>query len=142
MTTSIQIPGTPRAQPRPTPGNYGRPAHIQAWYRIVREAVKKHLLEHPDEWPALQSGALAMLVSYRVPVQDKKRWGKPSVTKPDIDNYNKLLLDAWVQGGILAGLELDDNVIADLRSVKRWCQPGSAGCSVRVVPWSDIYPTD
>src|SRR5699024_5387109 len=61
---------------------------------------------------------LSVVATYHLPIVDSKMWGVPKATKPDIDNYDKALLDKVV--GQL--LNIDDKLVFRLESSKWYAE--------------------
>ena len=56
-------------------------------------ALKEHRPKVPSELP------IKLKICFCFDVKDKKKWGQPKPTKPDTDNYLKLLKDCMTAEG-------------------------------------------
>lgn len=65
-----------------------------------------------------QAEYLSIVATYHLPIVDSKFWGVPKATKPDIDNYDKAMLDKLI-GQLLA---IDDKIIFQLSSSKWYAE--------------------
>lgn len=119
MTVKV-YPVTPVAKPRMTQRDRWakRPVVMRYWKYCdnVRE-LGCHVPEHGGH------------ITFNVPMpkswSKKKRQamlGKPHQQRPDIDNFEKGLLDALYE---------DDSCVWDIRSTKRWAETGSIEIKLR-----------
>lgn len=74
--------------------------------------LKPHRPKTPAEFPVKLS------VIFYFDVKNKSLWGKPKTTKPDLDNYLKLLKDCMTE----AGYWVDDALVVDERTKKYYAE--------------------
>ena len=128
---TLTVLGKPLAQPRPRfwKGRVISTASKshQLWKgAVTREAQQAAKMFAKETW--WQSGALEVRIYYSFPTKDRRKWGEPKVTKPDVDNLNKLTYDALEAGGLLPG---GDQRIATERSAKVWAEHGRVIIEIR-----------
>lgn len=125
----VIVIGQPRPQPRARVfKNGGRQTdskHSKLWKSLVREAV----LEAQPAAVAAGS-ALEMELHLGMPVQDKKKHGRPHTGRRDFDNLAEAICDALQDCGAI----VDDGQISDAIIRKRYApHPGGARIIVREV---------
>lgn len=108
----------PMASPRPRFRNAGK--FVQTY---MSSDYMKHKKELQKQMPKLLlDGPLVILIEFHFPML--KSWskkkqqamaGKHKITKPDVDNLIKTILDAGNDH-----LWVDDNIVADARGVKTY----------------------
>lgn len=140
MTTAtgirIDVTGTPK--PKGSLKHIGRGRLVEQvsgsspWRQAVAWAARN---QHAG--PAVAGAAL---VEFEVRVEPPKSAPKRRITWPttrssgDIDKHARNILDALVDGGVLA----DDSRVVELRGRKRHCLPGEqAGAVISVRPLTD-----
>ena len=87
------------------------------------DAMREHAPERPIEGPVY----LNVAFWYNTP--DKKKKGRPKVSRPDCDNVAKLLIDCMTKLGFWE----DDSQIYRLHITKHWAMADRAMISVRVL---------
>lgn len=125
---SLFVKGLPVAQPRvkfAMIGGFARaytPAHVKPWKKAICAELYPHVPQIAHEV------AMKVRVCYffERPKShyDKKLRLRPSapahkVSKPDIENLNKAILDAITDSGFWK----DDSYVVEMRSFKRWAEP-------------------
>lgn len=106
----------PVAKGRPRLGRFG--TYTPAKTRTFETALAI-LANRKWKRPVL-SGGLNMVITFHIPVLDKRLWGKNHIKRPDIDNLVKGVCDA------LNGLVWnDDGQITNLTARKRYAEKGS-----------------
>lgn len=145
MTTEdcilIDIPGTPRPQPRPRFAK-GRVVDVcdpktKAWEAAVVLAGKRAVANlgaaRVKELAGGPGDPLAFHAVFRIPTKEESRWGKwhCAALRYDADNLIKLVMDALV-GTKGAPFGYDDARVCSLTVRKVWCKPAEAGCTVRM----------
>ena len=125
----------PAGQPRPR--FRVQSGHACAYPSPKQQKLEKAILEQlMDQMPAQQiDGCIKVDLTALFPIpkavakKDRPLLdGKLKVTKPDIDNVAKLILDVFTK----AGLWKDDNRVAVLNVQKRWIDDPVGGWSVRI----------
>ena len=126
---------------------YTKPAVVRAVRALaclLREeyAIKRKLLAEKlgrlevQKWDEAKDGkpwAVTFEYVYRLASTPKKRRGAAKVTRPDLDNLTKLLLDAVTISGIAFK---DDGQVAELHLVKRHateCEPARIAIVMEVL---------
>ena len=61
---------------------------------------------------------LSIVATYHLPIVDSKMWGVPKATKPDIDNYDKAMMDKI----LTQLLAIDDKIVFQLTSSKWYAE--------------------
>ena len=113
----------------------GRVVHFKK--KNVREA--EEILEYRlRNWKKLNeletiSGPVRMKINWEFPTKDKKKIYTPKVTRPDLDNMAKLLIDCIVRTGILQ----DDSIIFELMLEKSWTREGDGVIEVYIQEVTD-----
>ena len=64
---------------------------------------------------------ISIVATYHLPIVESKMWGVPKATKPDIDNYDKSMLDKV----ITQLLNIDDKLVFKLESSKWYAEKPS-----------------
>jgi len=90
---------------------------------IFFESLYPYAPDKPSEKP------IALSITFRFDVKDKKKWGRYKTSVPDVDNYAKSFIDQMVK----AGFFVDDSQIADLHLVKKWNQEAAI-----YVEWEEL----
>ena len=70
------------------------------------------------------TGAVRVKVFFYYPVKKPHKNGEPKITRPDVDNMAKLLLDRVTKSGAFWD---DDSQISDLRIIKAYAEPSGIG---------------
>lgn len=83
--------------------------------KVFYYALKPHAPKKPSELPVV------VCLSFYFDVKDKKKWGLPKITVPDLDNYCKAFLDQMVKCGFFK----DDAQIVELHLSKFWSEKAS-----------------
>ena len=119
MTTAIllNIPGTPRPQPRPRLCR-GRvvstaDANARRWQDEVRKGARVAFDAH-----GAMAGPLVVSMMFAMPTKDKARHGLPHTFVPDVDNLAKLALDVVVKAGLIP----DDRAVSTIVVRKTWAE--------------------
>ena len=73
-------------------------------------------------------GGVKVTITFRFRATAKKRIGQPKVTRPDLDNMAKVVLDAGTKAGVWG----DDEQVTTLVVRKRWAAEESFG--IRIEP--------
>ena len=92
--------------------------------RIYRTLLAPHRPKAPSEGPIR-----LFIVLYFDKKSPKKLWGQYKITRPDVDNFCKALIDQMTQ----VGFWMDDAQIADLRIKKYYAEKATI-----VVEWEEI----
>lgn len=66
---------------------------------------------------------IKLTIRWLFPTETKKRWNLFKVSRPDLDNMSKIIMDAMVKTGYFK----DDSYVARLVLEKRWTAPGTSG---------------
>lgn len=82
---------------------------------IFFESLYPYAPEKPSKLPVV------VCLSFYFDVKDKKKWGLPKTTVPDLDNYCKTFLDQMVKCGFFE----DDAQIVELHLSKFWSEKAS-----------------
>lgn len=86
-------------------------------------ALKSHAPETPSEKP------IELHIWFYFDIKEKSKWGKPKVSKPDVDNYSKAFIDQMVKCGFFT----DDSIITNLHIEKYYAEKASI-----VVEWQEV----
>lgn len=70
------------------------------------------------------AGAVRVKVLFYYPVKKPHKNGEPKITRPDVDNMAKLLIDRVTKSGAFWE---DDSQISDLRIIKAYAEPSGIG---------------
>lgn len=81
---------------------------VESARREFLRELKPHRPKAPADYP------VKLFVIFYFDVKNKSLWGKPKTTKPDLDNYLKLLKDCMTE----AGYWVDDALVVDERTKK------------------------
>ena len=92
--------------------------------RIYRTLLAPHRPKTPAEGPIR-----LFIVLYFDKKSPKKLWGQYKITRPDVDNFCKALIDQMTQ----VGFWMDDAQIADLRIKKYYAEKASI-----YVEWEEL----
>ena len=92
--------------------------------RIYRTLLAPHRPKAPSEGPIR-----LFIVLYFDKKSPKKLWGQYKITRPDVDNFCKALIDQMTQ----VGFWMDDAQIADLRIKKYYAEKASI-----YVEWEEL----
>jgi Holliday junction resolvase RusA-like endonuclease len=129
------IPGIPKPQSRPKFARMGKFVRTYSpktdWFGLV---YMQGLQNKPSE---AYDTPLKLMLQFVLPKPKSAPKGKqwPSV-RPDIDNYEKAVLDALTQ----AGMWTDDGLICEMFTSKVYAKPGEAtGCRIAITQLSDNY---
>ena len=111
----LNVPGTPRPQPRPRLCR-GRvvstaDANARRWQDGVLRQARVAFAAH-----GALAGPLVVCIGFSFGTPKKDRHGKPHTFRPDVDNLAKLALDAVMK----AGLFKDDASVSTLVVSKTW----------------------
>lgn len=80
-------------------------------------------------------GPVSVKITWIFPTSNKRLYDKPKVTRPDVDNMAKALLD------VMTGMYWkDDNQICELKLQKFWGSPEDAGTAI--VVYYDLESVD
>ena len=128
MIIEFFIPGNPKPKERPRKGQNGfyTPSGTRSYESLV--ALHARLVMNKKEFTPFD-GALEVLlrIYYKLP-KSKKSLSTKHISKPDIDNAIKSILDGM--NGICYA---DDKQICDLNVSKRYCSAGDVGVYVKIV---------
>ena len=80
--------------------------------KIFYAALYPHRPKKPSELP------IRLSLIFFFDVKDKKKWGRPKTTMPDIDNYCKAFLDQMTKCGYWE----DDAQVYKLNAEKYWSE--------------------
>ena len=128
LACMLDVPGTPKGQPRPRAAVRGRHAMVYdpktaAGYKdAICLAVRRAGL------PAMLSGAIRveLFCSFprpaRLETSTAPSWAVPHLSKPDMDNIAKAVLDALTVAGVWA----DDAMVCSLLASKSYAARGQA----------------
>lgn len=86
-------------------------------------ALRPYAPEKPSELP------IELHIWFYFDVKEKKKWGKPKVSKPDVDNFAKAFIDQMGKSGFFR----DDSQITDLHIEKYYAEKATI-----VVEWEEI----
>lgn len=92
--------------------------------RIYKALLLPHKPEKPAEGPIR-----LFIILYFDKKSPKKLWGKLKITRPDVDNFCKSLIDQMSQ----VGFWKDDSQVADLHIIKRYAETASI-----YIEWSEV----
>lgn len=130
-TLTFFITGIPKPQSRPKFARAGGFVKTYSpktnWYEICYAVALQNRPEVPFDGPI----SVGLSFALPRPKSAPKRVVWPAV-RPDLDNYEKAMLDALTQAGIWK----DDGLICDLHSVKFYAEGCESGCRVLVEPLS------
>lgn len=85
------------------------------------------LLPYKPEQPSQKPIHLHLWLYFNV--RDKKLWGKPKVSRPDVDNYSKAFIDQMTKCGFF----IDDSQIINLHIEKFYAEKACI-----VVEWGEV----
>ena len=91
--------------------------------KTFRHALCPFRPKKPSELP------IKLSLRFYFDVKDKKKWGKPKTTMPDIDNYCKAFIDQMVKCGFFE----DDAQIYKLTAEKYWSEKATI-----FVAWEEV----
>lgn len=97
---------------------------LEATERLYRAQLTPHKPEKPAEGPIR-----LFICLYFDKARPKKLWGKYKITRPDVDNFCKALIDQMTK----CGYWLDDAQIADLHIIKKYAENASI-----YIEWSEV----
>ena len=107
----------------------GRPGiHKKAELLRAEGAWESHLGRHAPEHPF--AGPVAVSLAICRPTEGRRAQGEPCTSKPDIDNWEKTILDVMAH----AGYFLDDAQVVDLHACKMWSDPQGIWVRVEELP--------
>lgn len=115
---TISIPGTPRGKQRPRsgPGGFYTPKETEAEEAYVRSlAIKAMAGRAPSTGPIMLTLEAIFEMPASWPSRVREMRQLPHVSKPDLDNIEKLILDAF--NGVVF---LDDGQVCEVRKCKRY----------------------
>lgn len=75
-------------------------------------ALKPHAPRQPSDKP------IELHIWYYFNIKDKKKWGQPKTSKPDVDNYSKAFIDQMTK----CGFWNDDSQITNLHIEKYYAE--------------------
>lgn len=104
-------------------GTYFKSRTLMETEKIFHHALYPHRPKKPSELP------VKVCLRFYFDVKDKKKWGLPKTTMPDVDNYCKAFLDQMTKCGFWA----DDAQVYRLVAEKYW----SEKATVEVV-WEEV----
>lgn len=78
--------------------------------RVFYAALYPHRPKQPSENP------IVLEIDFHFDTKDKKKWGNPKTSTPDVDNYAKAFIDQMTR----CGFWKDDSQIYDLHLTKVW----------------------
>lgn len=87
---------------------------VDEWMSSKVNAITVEMLSESLQ----QAEYISIVATYHLPIVDSKLWQTPKPTKPDIDNYDKALLDKVI--GQL--LNIDDKIVFELSSSKWYAE--------------------
>ena len=97
---------------------------------IVKEARNEFMRELlPNRPKAPAQGPIMLKVTFYFDVKNRSLWGKPKTTKPDTDNYLKLLKDCMTE----AGFWTDDALVVDEHVKKYYAEKATIA-----VYWEEV----
>ena len=107
----------------------GRPGiHKKAELLRAEGAWESHLGRHAPEHPF--AGPVAVSLAICRPTEGKHDQGEPCTSKPDLDNWEKTILDVMAHVGYF----LDDAQVVDLHACKMWSDPQGIWVRVEELP--------
>ena len=128
MKWTCTIPLEPMGKQRPRLAKAGKfaraytPPKTAQWERDAAIVLQAHWRR-----PAINSAVRVTIRAYRKRSQYMSAKGRQHLTicisKPDVDNVAKIVLDSLVKARVLA----DDNLVVELVALKRWAEPGQPG---------------
>lgn len=86
-------------------------------------ALKPYAPKHPSEKP------ISLHVWFYFDIKERKKWGQPKTSKPDVDNFCKAFIDQMGKCGFFR----DDSQITDLHIEKFYAEKATI-----VVQWKEI----
>ena len=104
-------------------GTYFKSRTLMETEKIFYHALYPHRPKKPSELP------VKVCLRFYFDVKDKKKWGLPKTTMPDVDNYCKAFLDQMTKCGFWE----DDAQVCRLVAEKYW----SEKATVEVV-WEEV----
>ena len=93
--------------------------------RTFFAALYPHRPKKPSEHP------IRLTLKFYFDVKDKKKWGHPKTTVPDVENYAKAFIDQMTRTGFWE----DDAQVYDLHLTKHWVEEASIE-----VEWEEVEP--
>lgn len=133
----LTVEGKPLSQQRPMVTRSGHTVSNRGpnrvWMEKVREHVRRQWFEKGKPEP-IESCSLTL--EFTIPIANKKKWGEKHVSRPDIDNIAKLVMDAMGSGRrdvLYNGILKDDSVVHSLTVKKVYGKVGS----VRIIVEDD-----
>jgi Holliday junction resolvase RusA-like endonuclease len=135
---TIYLAGTPRPQPRARHVQKGRARftvstaspHAKA-YRAQLVTAMRLAAQEASEAP-LPAGGVGIKVEWFFATRDRARWGRLHTPTPDVDNLEKMVLDAAQAAGLLT----NDSRVARVHKAKLWAS--TAGTVIEI----DYEPAD
>ena len=91
---------------------YFKDKRLEATEQAFYTALKPHAPDHPSEKP------IEMHIWLYFDGKDKKKWGKPKTSTPDVDNYTKAFIDQMAKCGFFK----NDSQITDLHIEKFYAE--------------------
>ena len=90
-------------------------ANVESAASLFKYQLKKHKPETPFEGP------VSLEIYLYFDIKDKRLWGRSKDTRPDLDNFVKLLIDQMTQ----VGYWTDDSKVVELFATKRYDKEAS-----------------
>lgn len=131
----IRVDGKPKGQPRPRAFSRGGhaavydPGTAEGWKALIAQAARVVLPETPHEGP------VSVVITYNMPrpkrLMRKKDVDRclPHLSRPDIDNLNKAVIDALTQ----IGMWRDDCQVCAITACKQYhAKSGKPGAEIRI----------
>lgn len=95
---------------------YTKPEVLKARMWFVNHFLKD-AQEIKTLYPDISEGAFEVGIWYYYPIKQRKLWGKYKISRPDVDNQTKLILDALTDTHLFWA---DDSQVCELHLCKRY----------------------
>ena len=114
--TMYKIDFTPVAKGRPKFTRTGR-AYTPQKTRVAELELAEQVR---DLGLPVSNQGVHLTIVFHIPIKDKRKWGKPNLARPDLDNYLKLFLDSCNEI-----LWQDDGQVYSITASKLYAQKGA-----------------
>ena len=93
--------------------------------RMFAFALNQHVPKQPSEMP------IKLHIWFYFDIKDKKKWGLPKTSKPDVDNFAKAFIDQMTR----CGYWKDDSQVVNLHLEKFYAEKATI-----VYEWEEVDP--